>query len=174
MQDPSLTWLPDGFRFRLVPEGAGPSPLPALASLYLACAPALVGATLSPALAPMLLALLLPLPTALLWAMVRRGDTVLEVDHRRLVVRGPLWQRREVPLRSIHHVEVRLDGLELSLSAGRSLRVPAPTSQLRLWWIAARIHELRDEVRSFEAEIRGRTETAAVLAVARAAVRAAE
>jgi hypothetical protein len=171
MHDSSVIWRPDGFRLDLVPGTGASVPVGALALMYVACAPALIGALLEPALVPLLGSYLVPLPAALLWAAFGPNRvTVVEVDHQRLVVRGPLRVQQSVPLRAIREIEVRLDGLALSLDDGAELRVIAPATLPRLVWLAARLRELCDEVHAFEVDLddRSRTDGARVRELTRA------
>lgn len=166
--DAVVSWRPDGFRLSVEPRPDGTVPMGVLAALYALCGPAVVAALVDPALVPLLGSFLLPLPTALGWSLLRRrGPTVLDVDHQRLVVRGPLGRRRTIPIRAIRAVSVRIDGLEIEVGRGKRVRIAVPASLPRLSWLSARLMELSEEVRAFEADVDGRRgEGAHLLAIA--------
>jgi hypothetical protein len=164
-----LRWRADGFRYLVTPGPRRNVPLRTLAFSYLLCLPALVGAILDPAFAPALLTFLLPLPAALLSVAIEPKPTVVDVDHRRILIEGPFGRRRTIPLRAIRDVSVLSDGLEFLLQAGERLRVNAPAASPTLWWLAERIAEMRAEVSRFEADLGdSRAELARVMSVARA------
>lgn len=154
MQGPSLQWLPDGFRYEFQAAPTPSVPVSTLVGMYLLCIPGLLFALLDPVFVPALLSFLLPLPAALFSSVMTPRSTAIEVDHQRIVYRGWLGIRREIPLRLMKSVEVRIDGFAVTLRSGRVVRVPAPTSGQQLWWIADRIRELRDEVEAFEVDQR--------------------
>lgn len=168
--DALVSWRPDGFRVEVAPRADGNVPMGVLAALYGLCLPAVGAALVEPALVALMGTLLLPLPSALGWSLLRpRGSTVIDVDHQRLVVRGPLGRRRVIPIRAIRGVSVRLDGLEVELSRGQRVAVAVPASLARLSWLSARLVELAEEVRAFEADVDGRRgEGAQLLALAQA------
>jgi hypothetical protein len=168
--DAAVSWRPDGFRLRVEPRADGTVPMNVLAAMYALCVPALAAALVDPALVPLLGSFLLPLPSALCWSLFRpRAPTLVDVDHQRIVVRGPLGRRRAIPIRAIRGVGVRLDGLELELARGKRVRIGVPASLARLSWLSARVLELCEEVRAFEADVDGRRgEGAQLLALAHA------
>jgi hypothetical protein len=157
MDDHALTWRTDGFHLELdqLPDDA--SPLRQVLTLYALCTPWVIAAMWDAAFLPFLGTLLLPLPTALLWAVLRPRRIRIEVDHQRISVQNAFGTRRSVELRQVRDVNLRCDGLELVLLDGATFPLHAPTSYPRLSWLAGRIAELRDEVGRFEAEIRQRT-----------------
>jgi len=150
MQGPSLQWLPDGFRYEFQAAPTPSVPVRTLVGLYALCVPGALFALLDPAFVPALLSFLLPLPAALMTAVMTQRSAAIEVDHQRIVYRGRFGVRHEIPLRTVRSVEVRIDGLEVVQRSGHRIRVPAPSSGPQLWWIADRIRELRDEVEAFE------------------------
>lgn len=171
--DPSLTWTLHGFQLRVLGVDPG-SPIRTLGLLYALCTPALFAALIEPAFAPLMLTFLFPLPTALAWHLFRPRETVIEVDHKRLVVQDGFGIRRTVPLRAIRRVGLRLDGFELELASGRRQAVHAPAGIQKLTWVAARLGELCAEVRAFDAQGDGqRDDVERVMAMARRSRRAA-
>jgi hypothetical protein len=154
MHGPSLQWLPDGFRFQF--QGApNPSvPVSTLLGMYALCIPGALFALIDPVFVPALLGFLLPLPAALVSTVLTPRSTAIEVDHQRILFRSRFGVRRAIPLRSVRTVEVRIDGLEITLRSGRRVRVTAATSGPQLWWIADRIRELCEEVQAFDADQR--------------------
>lgn len=152
MQGPSLQWLPDGFRYEFQTAPTPSVPIRTLVGLYALCIPGVFVALLDPVFVPALLSFLVPLPAALLSSVLTPRASAIEVDHQRIVYRGRFGRRHEIPLRTVRTVEVRIDGLLITLGSGVRVRVPTPASGGQLWWIADRIRELRDEVEAFETE----------------------
>jgi hypothetical protein len=155
MHDDALTWLPHGFFVELDQPEDETTPLKSVLALYAMCVPTVLAAAADAAFLPLLGSLLLPLPTALVWSVLRPRRIRIDVDHQRIRVQGPFGGRRTVELRWVREVEVRADGLDLVLRDGGRVAVHAPTSHHRLGRLAHAIAQLRDEVSGFEAELRG-------------------
>ncbi|MEQ1570301.1 MAG: hypothetical protein ABMA64_31995 [Myxococcota bacterium] len=156
MHDEALTWLPDGFSIELHQPEDESSPVRPVLWAYAATLPT-VALALQAGFVPMLSALLLPLPAALLWSALRPRRISIHVDHQRIRVRGAFGGRLAVELRRVRDVAVTGTGLELLLHSGERVSVHAPAPYDHLRRLARAIGEVRDEVHRFESEVRQRT-----------------